>query len=351
MKRLADLKAEREKSEKKLKKLSLADIQAQAQKLAKFEAKRKKLLDEYNHYIIYRADKLLITKIIYKIDRVTKDATMRIERNKQPLSLTVHENFKLKQLGFNEWIEIHALASKVKSKSNTAPKSQGQKRKRSSEIIHEVFVKDNIVVDGMQRNLVPLRGVEGTRGLVIKDLNQGSSSTMRGSPEAEEMFAKLKLTIKARNDVTEARKVVKGNLDTHRYQRLVECKASANCEGLAESKASARNLRRIQVTDIVKEVEDYLKTYSSARMDISWLFELKHVPSTKLVKAVNSWQNCSLKYGRDVSKNGRALNTSYVLHRIPDTSQLPPLRMQPRIILDFVDDEAMDGAWAVFISK
>ncbi|GKE60821.1 hypothetical protein Tco_1511188 [Tanacetum coccineum] len=227
--RLANLKAEREKSEKKLKKLSLADIQAQAQKLAKFEAKRKKLLDEYNHYITYRADKLLITKIIYKIDRVTKDATMRIERNKQPLSLTVHENFKLKQLGFNEWIEIHALASKTQAeKLDIHPPSEltafglsaaEKKRKRSLEIIHEVFVKDNIVVDGMQRNLVPPRGVEGARGLVIKDLNQGSSSTMTlerhsgGSPEAEEMFAKLELTIKARNDVTEARKVVKGNLD------------------------------------------------------------------------------------------------------------------------------------------
>ncbi|GJT20553.1 RNA-directed DNA polymerase, eukaryota, reverse transcriptase zinc-binding domain protein [Tanacetum coccineum] len=41
-------------------------------------------------------------------------------------------------------------------------------------------------------------------------------------------------------------------------------------KGLAECKASARNLRRIQVKDIVKEVEDYLKTYSSAGMDISW---------------------------------------------------------------------------------
>nr|GFA17951.1 hypothetical protein [Tanacetum cinerariifolium] len=42
-------------------------------------------------------------------------------------------------------------------------------------------------------------------------------------------------------------------------------------EGLVECKASARNIRRIQVKDIVKEVEDYLKTYSSAGMDISWV--------------------------------------------------------------------------------
>ncbi|GKF73001.1 hypothetical protein Tco_0219333, partial [Tanacetum coccineum] len=48
---------------------------------------------------------------------------------------------------------------------------------------------------------------------------------------------------------------------SEKYQRAMK--------GLAECKASARNLRRIQVKDIVKEVEDYLKTYSSAEMDIS----------------------------------------------------------------------------------
>ncbi|GKG45857.1 hypothetical protein Tco_0498303, partial [Tanacetum coccineum] len=37
-----------------------------------------------------------------------------------------------------------------------------------------------------------------------------------------------------------------------------------------------RNLSRIQVKDIVKEVKDYLKTYSSAGMDISWYVEGIH---------------------------------------------------------------------------
>ncbi|GKA78806.1 hypothetical protein Tco_0785343, partial [Tanacetum coccineum] len=60
---------------------------------------------------------------------------------------------------------------------------------------------------------------------------------------------------------------------TQRYQRLVECKASSGIEGIAKCKASASNLRRIQVKDIIKEVEDYLKTYSSAVMDISWYVE------------------------------------------------------------------------------
>ncbi|GKC10606.1 putative reverse transcriptase domain-containing protein [Tanacetum coccineum] len=58
------------------------------------------------------------------------------------------------------------------------------------------------------------------------------------------------------------------------YAKYSKCefwilKVSAGSVVLAECKALASNLRRIQVKDIVKEVEDYLKTYSSAGMDIS----------------------------------------------------------------------------------
>ncbi|GJU61112.1 hypothetical protein Tco_1238878 [Tanacetum coccineum] len=255
MKRLVDLKAEKEKSEKKLKKIMTpAEMQAQAQK----------------------ADKLPITKISYKIHKVSKDATMRIERNNQPLSLTVYEKSMLKKLGFSipPPPELTAFGLSAAEK----------KRKRSSEIIKEVFVKEDIVVDGMHRNLVPPPRVEGSRGLVIREPESGiffyngnfdlifqreefhlattaqlirtQSVIHRGTPEAEEMFKKMELTIEARNDVAEARRT-----------------ASAGIEGLAECKASASNLRRIQVKDIVKEVEDYLKTYSSAEMDISWYIE------------------------------------------------------------------------------
>ncbi|GJW69363.1 hypothetical protein Tco_0123787 [Tanacetum coccineum] len=40
-------------------------------------------------------------------------------------------------------------------------------------------------------------------------------------------------------------------------------------KGLSECKASESNIRHIQVKNIVKEVKDYMKTYSSAEMDIS----------------------------------------------------------------------------------
>nr|GFC17665.1 hypothetical protein [Tanacetum cinerariifolium] len=41
-------------------------------------------------------------------------------------------------------------------------------------------------------------------------------------------------------------------------------------KGLSECKASESNIRRIRVKYIVKEVEDYLKIYSSTVMDINW---------------------------------------------------------------------------------
>ncbi|GJY11632.1 hypothetical protein Tco_0380941 [Tanacetum coccineum] len=93
IKRLADLKAEKEKSEKKL----------------------KEIMEEYNHCIIFKDDPLLITKFSYRVNNSTKEATMRITRNNQPLNLMVYEKFILKKLGFTEWLELHALASRAQN--------------------------------------------------------------------------------------------------------------------------------------------------------------------------------------------------------------------------------------------
>nr|GFA09352.1 hypothetical protein [Tanacetum cinerariifolium] len=91
-------------------------------------------------------------------------------------------------------------------------------------------------------NLVPPTGVERRKGLVIREPESGiffyngnfdlvfqreeefhlATTTQlirlhnfiqRGSPKAEEMFAKLELTIDARDDVAEAKTIVKYNLD------------------------------------------------------------------------------------------------------------------------------------------
>ncbi|GJY52812.1 retrovirus-related pol polyprotein from transposon TNT 1-94 [Tanacetum coccineum] len=228
-----------------------------------------------------KADQLPITKISYRVN-FSKEATMRITRANDPLNVIVHEKFKLKTLGFSEWLEVHSLASKLKGKSNdlllqslrakfewvlTEAKALGippplglstfrlsvpavdKKRKRSSEILEEVFVKENVVVDGMHRNLVPPPGIEGKQGLVIRK----PESIQRGTSEADEIFRKLELAIEARDDAAQARDII--------------------MKGLSECKASESNIRRIRVKDIVKEVNDYSKTYSPTRMDISWYVE------------------------------------------------------------------------------
>ncbi|GJU26384.1 hypothetical protein Tco_1165005 [Tanacetum coccineum] len=117
-------------------------------------------------------------------------------------------------------------------------------------ILH-VFVKDDVVVDGTQRNVAPPPCVIAKKGLVIREPEAGPQrSIIQDSPEAKEMFKLMEYEIESRNDVVRAREIVEKNLD-----------------------ALESNVRRIQVNDIVKEVEDYLKTYSSAGMDNSWYVE------------------------------------------------------------------------------
>ncbi|GJV83502.1 hypothetical protein Tco_1523400 [Tanacetum coccineum] len=138
---------------------------------------------------------------------------------------------------------------------------------------------EDIVVNEMHRNLAPPPGVVPSEGLVISEPESGIffysdnfdlNAIKIDSEKADEMYRKMIYVIEARDDCVEARKIVQDNLDN-----------LASSEGHAECKASASYLKRIQVKDIVKEIEDSLKTYSSAGMDIIW---------------------------RDVSKNGRVLN-------------------------------------------
>ncbi|GJY87716.1 hypothetical protein Tco_0502344 [Tanacetum coccineum] len=47
-----------------------------------------------------------------------KEATIKITRGDNPLNLVVYPNFRLKLLGFSEWLEVQALSSKKTGKSN-----------------------------------------------------------------------------------------------------------------------------------------------------------------------------------------------------------------------------------------
>ncbi|GKD19225.1 hypothetical protein Tco_1208383 [Tanacetum coccineum] len=128
---------------------------------------------------------------------------MKITRGDNPLNLVVYPNFRLKMLGFNEWLEVHALASKKYGKSNDmllqslrekfewvidqAKKlglppppalatfgmtTEDQKRKRT-EILKQVFVTENITVNGMHKNLIPPPRAVPIDGLVINKLESG----------------------------------------------------------------------------------------------------------------------------------------------------------------------------------
>ncbi|GJY88047.1 hypothetical protein Tco_0502675 [Tanacetum coccineum] len=152
--------------------------------MVEHEAKRQKMLDEYNHQISFRVDQLPIAKISYVVNP-NKEATMNITRGNKPLNLIVHPNFRLKTLGFSEWLEVHALASKKSRKLNdmflkslrakfqwvinqakklglplppalaTFGMTAEDKKRKKTEILKEVFVTENITVDRMQRNLIP----------------------------------------------------------------------------------------------------------------------------------------------------------------------------------------------------
>ncbi|GJT87735.1 hypothetical protein Tco_1069452 [Tanacetum coccineum] len=183
-------------------------IRAQTQKIAEYEAKRKKMCDEYNHQITHRADQLPITKISYRVNS-SKEATMRIIRGNDPLNLTMHEKFRLKTLG---------LVNGLK------------------------YMLWHPMVDGMHRNLIPPPRVKGRKGLVIREPESGIfyyngnfylafqreeefhlattaqlirlyDAIQRGTLEAEELFKKIRLTIEARDNVDHARKIVQDNLD------------------------------------------------------------------------------------------------------------------------------------------
>ncbi|GJT57813.1 hypothetical protein Tco_0992867 [Tanacetum coccineum] len=109
LKRISDLKAQKDKFEQELRKMfNQATLKAHAKKWTEHDAKKAKILEECNHQISFRADPLPITKISYIVN-TNKEATMKIIRGDNPLNLIVHPNFRLKSMGFSEWLEAKKL--------------------------------------------------------------------------------------------------------------------------------------------------------------------------------------------------------------------------------------------------
>ncbi|GJW45073.1 hypothetical protein Tco_0073872 [Tanacetum coccineum] len=82
VKRLANLKAKREKLEKKLKRLASEQLRAQEQELTEIETQRaqhlNRMRDEYMNCINFRDDPLPITKFNYRVNKASNIATIRI---------------------------------------------------------------------------------------------------------------------------------------------------------------------------------------------------------------------------------------------------------------------------------
>ncbi|GKC24228.1 hypothetical protein Tco_1026378 [Tanacetum coccineum] len=301
LKRISDLKAKKEKSEQELRKLlNPATLKAQAQKWTEYEAKKAKMMEEYNHQISYRVDPLPITKISY-VFNYKKEATMKITRGNNPLNLIIHPNFRLKMLGFNEWLEAKRLGLPPPPKLVTFRLTAEEKKRKRTEFIKEVFLSGDVRVDGMDRNLIPPPRVLPIQGLVINEPESGIFF-MNGNTEigfqresefhltpttelirlqkqikvdseiAKEMFSKMNYLIEARKIRLRVREPLSGRIRGEEDQQ--SAKHQLAVKGLSEGKASESNIRRIQVKDIVKEVKDYLKTYLSAGMDISWYVEV-----------------------------------------------------------------------------
>ncbi|GJZ20646.1 hypothetical protein Tco_0557236 [Tanacetum coccineum] len=135
------------------------------------------------------------------MNKTTKIATMQVTRNNRPLNYKIFNDFNLKMLWFTEWLELHSLASKRKNATNyqllknlkamfksvaTTASKLGQppppqltdfelppferKRKRRTEFVKEMFILEDIEVDGMHMNLtLPQEITGGTAKQVFKE--------------------------------------------------------------------------------------------------------------------------------------------------------------------------------------
>ncbi|GKA40988.1 hypothetical protein Tco_0733581 [Tanacetum coccineum] len=194
LKRISDLKAEKEKLEQELRKLfNPATLKAQAQKWTEHEAKKANMMEEYNHQISYRADRLPITKISYIVNSI-KEATMKITRGDNSLNLIVHPNFRLKSLGFREWLEAKRLGLPPPPELATFGLIAEEKKRKRTKFIKQVFLTRDVRVDGMDRNLIPPPLVLPIQGLVINE-PESEIFFMNGNTEIGFQREKIRLSI------------------------------------------------------------------------------------------------------------------------------------------------------------
>ncbi|GJR56917.1 hypothetical protein Tco_1499079 [Tanacetum coccineum] len=230
IKRLGDLKAEKEKSEQELRKMfNQATLMAQAQKWVEHETKKAKMIKWLEVYAL---------------------ASKKSRKSNDMLLQSLRAKF--------EWIINQAKKLGLPPPPTLATFrmiAEDKKRKRTK-FLKEDFVTENITVDGMYRNLIPPTEVMPIDGLVINEPESGIFFMNRNTDIA---------------------------------------------------------FRRIKVKDIIKEVKDYLKTYSLAMMDISWSKE--HLPSYMFVPSLVS-PYVSYNCGPSHAKNNKSTANTAVSVKI-----------------------------------
>nr|GEV53333.1 hypothetical protein [Tanacetum cinerariifolium] len=209
IKRLDDLKVHEKKSEEELKKmLNPITIKAQALKWEEHEEKKAKMLNEFNKCISERTNPLHITKIGYVVNS-SKVATMRITRDKDPLNLTKSGksyDVLLKSLKAKlQWVltQVKKLGLPPPHELvNFGMTTEDKKRKRT-EFLKEVFVTEDIRVDGMNMNLIlPLGDKEdllsAKHQLAVKELSK--CETQRATSDKE--YAEILRRVRCGNTLT-----------------------------------------------------------------------------------------------------------------------------------------------------
>ncbi|GJZ47754.1 hypothetical protein Tco_0601586, partial [Tanacetum coccineum] len=157
-----------------------------------------------------------------------------------------------------------------------------EKKRKRAEVIKEFFVTKDVRVNGMESNLIPPPGIMPNQGLVINepeseiffmngniDIGFQRESEFHVTPTTE--LIRFQRQIKVESEIAREMLSVEEPLSAgfRGEEDQLSAKHQLAVKGLSECKAPKSNIRRIQVKDIVKKVEDYLKTYSSAGMDIS----------------------------------------------------------------------------------
>ncbi|GKB57060.1 hypothetical protein Tco_0913246 [Tanacetum coccineum] len=121
--------------------------------------------EQVNELVTYQEEGDSIPKMPNYTVNSNKEATMKIIRGDNPLNLIIHPNFRLKLLGFSEWLEAKFQWVMVEAKklglpppsalANFGMTTEEKKRKRT-QFLKKAFVTEDIRVDRMNRNLIPL---------------------------------------------------------------------------------------------------------------------------------------------------------------------------------------------------